>query len=562
MGENRTNTGRSRDTNDVLIPEISELKEQYQDNYIRNLIEKDISSTENDNVNTKVNVEKSAKTSHILVENKIDMSQSQDKNDIVALEKKYKIKNAAMGNTNSNKVTINAEKDELSGVFKTEEKNQLSVFSAEREDSKNGAFSNYDKDVKGKNKKITKDKNSTKQQQNLQLKRVVRNKAIKNSVNFLIKPESDEDNNMSTGVVRFLGSILQSIGANYLKRMIIYIASIIGNVAVHIAQFVLTILMVLIVTISPVIIVLIMTLGFFFVNNNELTEDNSYYAKRLNNIYDNFEIENRKWSGKGDKDDEIKQIVYINDCKDKDNFKEVIVLYITFTSINNINSDDIYSYLIVDTDYEQEALQRAFDLLNVVEIDDNIRYVNKLSLEDIKDKLTEDEKVRLEAELQLLNDNGGIDGISDSRQPSISYTDINNMIWAIPGYGRWCTDEDGMFQPDRVNPVTGVVQAHRGVDISAPAGTKVYAVLDGVVIDASYDDSRGNHVVIEHENGIRTHYFHSSELLCQTGDEVHAGDLIMLVGSTGQSTGNHLHFGITVDGEFVDPYQYEYIDEP
>lgn len=81
------------------------------------------------------------------------------------------------------------------------------------------------------------------------------------------------------------------------------------------------------------------------------------------------------------------------------------------------------------------------------------------------------------------------------------------------------------------------------------------------MVDASYSSSAGYHIIIDHGNGIKTYYYHSSQLIAEVGDIVEAGDVIMLVGSTGQSTGPHLHFGITVDGEWVDAMDYTYIGE-
>ena len=138
----------------------------------------------------------------------------------------------------------------------------------------------------------------------------------------------------------------------------------------------------------------------------------------------------------------------------------------------------------------------------------------------------------------------------------------SGLTWPIPGYGRWCTDADGEFNPARCNPVTGNVEPHKGTDISAPTGTQVLAAADGIVIEANFNNSCGYHVIIDHENGMKTYYYHSSELQVSEGQRVSAGDPIMLVGSTGQATGPHLHFGMTIDGEWVNAYDYTYANEP
>jgi murein DD-endopeptidase MepM/ murein hydrolase activator NlpD len=133
------------------------------------------------------------------------------------------------------------------------------------------------------------------------------------------------------------------------------------------------------------------------------------------------------------------------------------------------------------------------------------------------------------------------------------------LLWPLPGYTRANITSD--FDPDRENPVTGIVEAHKGTDIAAPTGTEVVAAGDGTVIASSYNESCGYHIIIDHHNGIKTYYYHSSQLIANTGDEVKAGDVIMLVGSTGESTGSHLHFGVNIDGEWVDAMTYTYKNE-
>ncbi|GAB2581205.1 hypothetical protein GCM10027066_23800 [Dyella jejuensis] len=97
---------------------------------------------------------------------------------------------------------------------------------------------------------------------------------------------------------------------------------------------------------------------------------------------------------------------------------------------------------------------------------------------------------------------------------------------------------------------------HRGIDMAAPKGTPVQAVADGTVVKAATDRTYGKFVVINHHNGYRTLYAHNSQLLVKVGDRVKVGHPIAKVGSTGRSTGPHLHFEIHRDGKQVDPYPY------
>ncbi len=99
---------------------------------------------------------------------------------------------------------------------------------------------------------------------------------------------------------------------------------------------------------------------------------------------------------------------------------------------------------------------------------------------------------------------------------------------------------------------------HTGLDISATTGTNIKVVADGTVTNATYTGSYGNLVKIEHGNGVETWYGHTSKMYVKKGDTVKAGDVIAAVGSTGNSTGPHLHFEIRINGEHVNPQQYLY----
>ena len=100
--------------------------------------------------------------------------------------------------------------------------------------------------------------------------------------------------------------------------------------------------------------------------------------------------------------------------------------------------------------------------------------------------------------------------------------------------------------------------AHTGLDIAAPNGTPILAVTDGVVTHASPMGTYGNLVIISHGNGIETYYAHCSRILVSVGQKVSSGQKIALVGSTGNSTGNHLHLEVRINGKPVNPQRYLY----
>jgi len=121
-----------------------------------------------------------------------------------------------------------------------------------------------------------------------------------------------------------------------------------------------------------------------------------------------------------------------------------------------------------------------------------------------------------------------------------------------------------------VLPVTGTISSrygvtsrirrsnHTGLDIAATTGTPIKVMADGVVTNASYSGSYGKLVKVEHGNGVETWYAHTSKMYVKKGQEVKAGDIIAEVGSTGNSTGPHLHLEIRLNGEHINPQKYVY----
>lgn len=105
----------------------------------------------------------------------------------------------------------------------------------------------------------------------------------------------------------------------------------------------------------------------------------------------------------------------------------------------------------------------------------------------------------------------------------------------------------------RINPVTKAFSFHSGVDIAADSGEKIKAAYYGKVSKVAYDDVSGNYIELTHEGGLVTRYLHCSEIIAEENMVVRSGETIALVGSTGRSTGPHLHFVIEVDGKKVDP---------
>ena len=125
--------------------------------------------------------------------------------------------------------------------------------------------------------------------------------------------------------------------------------------------------------------------------------------------------------------------------------------------------------------------------------------------------------------------------------------------WIKPLKSYTITSPFGM----RKHPVLGYERMHEGVDMSAPAGTPIYAAKSGKVTTASYQKGgAGNYVAINHGDGFSSVYMHMTRYIVSKGQYVNAGQVIGYVGSTGISTGNHLHFGIAYKGAYVNPMKY------
>ena len=126
-------------------------------------------------------------------------------------------------------------------------------------------------------------------------------------------------------------------------------------------------------------------------------------------------------------------------------------------------------------------------------------------------------------------------------------------IFPLPSGATSC--RSSLYGP-RIHPISGEQQFHSGDDYPAAAGTPVYAVASGTVAEAGYHNSMGNYVKINHGNGVQSVYMHASKLFVSTGDKVSKGDVIMAVGTTGSSTGNHLHITFYNNGSLDSPSNY------
>ncbi|MCL2740305.1 MAG: peptidoglycan DD-metalloendopeptidase family protein, partial [Oscillospiraceae bacterium] len=138
-----------------------------------------------------------------------------------------------------------------------------------------------------------------------------------------------------------------------------------------------------------------------------------------------------------------------------------------------------------------------------------------------------------------------------SNSNSSTYTG-GKFDWPVPSSYRITSE----FSAARTHPVLGVVRRHDGIDIGAPSGSNIVAAGDGTVLFAGWNGGYGNCVIIDHGGGYTTLYGHASSLLVSSGAKVSRGQVIAKVGSTGVSTGPHLHFEVCINGVAKEPTQF------
>lgn len=154
-------------------------------------------------------------------------------------------------------------------------------------------------------------------------------------------------------------------------------------------------------------------------------------------------------------------------------------------------------------------------------------------IEALEAAIAEEKKAILESNGDVLIYDGG-----QFKFPLASYTRVSS------DYGT------------RMHPTLGVQQFHNGVDFASPKGTAIYSAYDGKVVAATYSATMGNYVMVDHGGGLFTIYMHASALYVEKGDIVVRGETIAAVGSTGRSTGPHLHFSVRKNGEYDSPWNY------
>lgn len=173
---------------------------------------------------------------------------------------------------------------------------------------------------------------------------------------------------------------------------------------------------------------------------------------------------------------------------------------------------------------------------------------NDLSVQ--KKKLLEDHRVLEQQEDRLLADANKIKSIIANLKLSEKYVG-GVMTWPTPGYNT-ITSPFG----NRMHPILKKMKLHTGIDIGTPSNSNVIAAQGGTIIHSDWLGGYGKVIMIDHGGGVVTLYAHNNSLLAKVGDAVAKGQPIAKSGSTGQSTGPHVHFEVRINGDYVDPMTY------
>ena len=252
------------------------------------------------------------------------------------------------------------------------------------------------------------------------------------------------------------------------------------------------------------------------------------------------------------------------------------IVYIDVLLHSNSFSDFISNYYLIGeiAKYDNNLLENIEEQKKQIETTKTLLEEKKENLQQLKKNK---EKTTIALENSKIIRNSYISKLTDQEKETQNkineyQTELNNLesqivalttgnigsdyiggefAWPAPGYTT-ITSRYGM----RIHPILKTARVHTGTDIAMPTGAYIIAANDGVVIKSMYTTGYGNMVMIDHGGGVSTLYGHGSEIIAQTGQEVKKGDIIMKAGSTGWSTGPHLHFEVRINGTAVDSLPY------
>ena len=194
---------------------------------------------------------------------------------------------------------------------------------------------------------------------------------------------------------------------------------------------------------------------------------------------------------------------------------------------------------------EQQEAKKAEQQAKVAEAQKLLDQINA-NIEEVNRQLDEESAAAADIQAEIAKKQKQLE--EQRKQQNITIVAETGYLWPLPGYYR-LSSQFGY----RIHPITGVAHSHTGIDIPASGGTSILAAKSGQVVTSAYHYSYGNYVVIDHGNGNSTLYAHMRSRAVSEGQMVTQGQVIGYVGTTGSSTGNHLHFEVRDNYTRVDP---------
>ena len=254
------------------------------------------------------------------------------------------------------------------------------------------------------------------------------------------------------------------------------------------------------------------------------------------------------------------------DGKSLDDTRVKAIFYALYFAAEQPDENGVHAFADCFVDYEERTRTVTTTDEEGNEVETTETYMVAIPIEDLSEiydrlsqamgtEVTTDHQANADSIYNLIlygSPSGGNGGWSPGADaPFIGVDGFCSPIGA--GWESVVTSEFGY----RSDPFTGETRGHTGIDLAVPTGTPIRAALPGVVTVSQYNaGGYGYYVIIDHGSGLSTLYGHNSRLLAQVGQTVEAGDIISLSGSTGRSTGPHLHFEVRVNGERTNPRYY------